>query len=153
MPPTKNQQPPLQLPPKPRASSTPQNTTQNRYKLTINSNGNDKSPPTANQPPQTTTTITGSATNFKSKNLNKRGGKNQNLQQTLLAYYSHKHRQPKTQPTTAITTTPPPAYNPNPTDRSMTQNSHIKTHPKSHTHDLIKRSEGRRQGLWRLTTR
>ena len=103
-----------------------------------------KPPPTANQPPQTTTTITGSATNFKSKNLNKRGGKNQNLQQTLLAHYSHKHRQPKTQPTTAITTTPPPAYNPNPTDRSMTQNSHIKTHPKSHTHDLIKRSEGRR---------
>ena len=45
----------------------------------------------------------------------------------------------------------PPAQNPNPTDQSMTQNPHIETHPKYHTHEPIKRSKGSRQGLWRST--
>ena len=36
----------------------------------------------------------------------------------------------------------PPAQNPNPTDQSMTQNPHIETHPKYHTHEPIKRSKG-----------
>ena len=35
----------------------------------------------------------------------------------------------------------------------MTQNPHIETHPKYHTHDPIKRSKGRRQGLWRSAVR
>ena len=69
------------------------------------------------------------------------------------AHYSHTHRRPKTQPTTATTMTPSLAQNPNPTDQSMTQNPHIETHPKYHTHDPIKRSKSRRQGLWRSAVR
>ena len=90
-------------------------------------------------------TITGSPTNSKSKNLNKKEKKkkkklkifNKHCQPTTatntVAHYSHKHRRPKTQPTTAATMTPPPAQNPNLTDQSMTQNPHIETHY-SHKH-------------------
>ena len=100
---------------------------------------------TANQPPQTTITITGSPTNSKSKDLNKREKKkkkklkifNKHCQPTTAtntaAHYSHKHCRSKTQPTTIATTTPPSAQNPNPTDQSMTQNPHIETHC-SHKH-------------------
>ena len=151
---------------------------------------------TANQPPQTTITITGSPTNSKSKNLNKKENKkkkklkifNKHCRPTIAtniagpklnqpppqpwhhhwpkiptqpinhwlkthtskpttatntaAHYSHKHLRPKTQPTTGTTTTPPPAQNPNLTNQSMTQNPHIETHPKYHTHEPIKRSKG-----------
>ena len=35
----------------------------------------------------------------------------------------------------------------------MTQNPHIETHPKYHTHNSIKRYKGRQQGLWRSAVR
>ena len=79
--------------------------------------------------------------------------KNSKSSTNTATHYSHKHCRPKTQPTTATTMTPPEAQNLNPTNQSMTQNPHIETHPKSHTHDRIKRSEGQRRGLWKSTAR
>ena len=127
---------------------------------------------TANQPPQTTITITGSPTNSKSKTSTKE--KRKRRKNSKSSTNTTSPLQPRTPPPTTATNIagpklnqPPPQPQPHHWPKIPTQmiNQWPKTHtsklipnltPTTRLRDLKASGEGcggRRQGLWRLTAR